>query len=147
VSPGLIKASGQERLSAAKLSLKAWRYNSKTIIIGVGSGNLGPFVNKYIDAATPNNLTVYIYYALLLAELGLIGLISFIILNLAGLLQFIRRYKKSKHFAIYASIASLMVAFLVQYCFFGTYINTVYIWLWLGIILGLAGLPLTKKAV
>jgi hypothetical protein len=41
-------------------------------------------------------------------------------------------------------MAATLCAFIVQQWFFGTYINTVYIWLWIGIILG-AGLPLSKK--
>jgi hypothetical protein len=43
------------------------------------------------------------------------------------------------------TVTATLVAFLIQYSFFGTYINTVYVWLWAGIILGLAGLPTAKK--
>jgi uncharacterized membrane protein YcaP (DUF421 family) len=35
------------------------------------------------------------------------------------------------------SVVMITIAFLVQYAFFGSYINVVYIWLWLGIALGL----------
>ncbi|HUD03772.1 MAG TPA: O-antigen ligase family protein [Patescibacteria group bacterium] len=145
--PGLIQSSSQERLGAAQLALKAWRSNPYTIIFGVGAGNLGPYTIKHIDSTVPNNLTVYIFYALIIAELGLLGLASFLILSLGGLGQFINNFSKNKNIIINISIAALFSAFIAHQWFFGTYINTVYIWLWLGIILGLAGRPLDKKAV
>jgi hypothetical protein len=141
---GLIKSSTQDRLGAADLALKAWRSKTYTVAIGVGAGNLGPYVIKHIDSSVPDNLTVYIYYVLIMSELGLIGLLAFATIYLSGLLSFIRRYFKDKNSALYMAAIGLMAAFLIQYLFFGTYINTVYIWLWAGIILGLAGLKHLK---
>jgi hypothetical protein len=137
-SPGLIEASTDDRLGAASLALKAWRTNYKTLSLGVGAGNLGPFVNKNIDASAPNNLTVYIYHVLILAELGVVGLIAFLVVYLSGLVQLIKTRIGKGDFELYAALSALMVTFLVHYFFFGTYINTMYVWLFAGIVLGLA---------
>ena len=138
VSPGLIEASNTERTSAASLAIKAWRYSPLTTIFGVGIGNLGPFVTKYIDSTAPSTLTVYIYYILLLSELGVIGLLLFLSL-------FIICFKKLLNYKIVLSfsIFGVLLAFFMQYLFFGSYINVMYIWLWIGISLGIT--PLVSK--
>lgn len=141
VSPGLIEASNQERTSAASLALQAWRSNPMTMIFGVGLGNLGPYVVHHIQSSAPNNLTVYIFYVLILVELGLVGFIALLIIfgsALRGLLQ-------------NASLESTMgagrlVAYAVQFFFYGTYINNVYVWLWVGIALGATSVVTTTKA-
>lgn len=130
-SPGLIEASSQERLSAANLAINAWQYNPFTVIFGVGVGNLGPFVVQNIESTAPDNLTVYIYYILLLSELGIIGFVTFVIAFVGAIWRLVQR----------ASVISLIIAgglfaFLIQFMFFGSYINVMYIWLWLGISLG-----------
>lgn len=140
VSPGLIEASSQERLTAAELALRAWRYHPLTALFGVGLGNLGPFVVANIDAAAPSNLTVYIYYVLLLSEMGIVGLLCFVVLYGVALMSLVRQ----------KALASLMVsgcliAFAVQFLFFGSYINVVYIWLWVGIALGITSVHKTQK--
>ena len=139
VSPGLIEASGEERLSAAKLALSAWRYHPLTVVFGVGVGNLGPFVVAHIEPSAPSNLTVYIYYILLLAELGFIGLCCVLAIFGAAIQSLIRR---SSHQTILLS--GLLSAFALQFLFFGSYINVVYIWLWIGIALGVTSV--TKKS-
>lgn len=130
-SPGLIEASSQERLSAANLAINAWQYNPFTVIFGVGVGNLGPFVVQNIESTAPDNLTVYIYYILLLSELGIIGFVTFVIAFVGAIWRLVQR----------ASVISLIIAgglfaFLIQFMFFGSYINVMYIWLWLGVSLG-----------
>jgi hypothetical protein len=143
--PGLIQQSSQDRLGAAQLALKAWRSSTYSVAFGVGAGNLGPYTVKHIDASAPDNLTVYIYYVLVLSELGLVGLLALASIYLSGIYSYTKRYFKDKNSALYMTVTATLVAFLIQYSFFGTYINTVYIWLWAGIILGLAGLPAAKK--
>jgi len=143
---GFIEASGQERLDAANLSLKAWSYNGYTRLFGVGTGNLGPFVVKNISPSAPNNLTVYIFYVLLLSELGLIGAGAFVVLHVSILKSYIKRFWRHKYTAIYTGLFCLGVAFLIQYFFFGSYINVPYIWLWFGILIGSKPL-LRRKAV
>lgn len=142
---GLVVASGNERLSAAKLALRAWSYNPLTIVIGVGGGNLGPFVNRHIDANAPSNLTVYIYYILLLAEVGLLGLLSFALLGLAAIVSLLKKFWHQPDALPYMALVSLLVAFFVQYGFFGSYINVPYIWLFIGIGLGLYPRKNTKR--
>ena len=138
VSPGLIEASNTERTSAASLAIKAWRYSPLTTIFGVGVGNLGPFVVKNIDASAPSTLTVYIYYILLLSELGIIGLLLFVTLFIICFKKLLNDKK-----ALSISLFGLLLAFFIQYIFFGSYINVMYIWLWLGISLGIT--PLVSK--
>lgn len=140
VSPGLIESSGNERLGAAELALKAWQYNPLIILFGVGIGNLGPFVVQNIDTTAPDNLTVYIYYILLVSELGIVGLSMFSISFGATIWRLLKRSTLASF-----CIAGGLFAFLLQFFFFGSYINVVYIWLWLGIALGVATSLNSKK--
>ena len=133
VSPGLIESSGNERLGAAKLALQAWNHSPLTALLGVGAGNLGPFVVANIDANAPSNLTVYIYYVLLLAELGIVGLGLFIVMFAVVMYKLLRMHS---HGSIL--LFGLLLAFLLQFLFFGSYINAMYVWLWLGVALGIA---------
>jgi hypothetical protein len=142
--PGLIETSTTDRTEAAKLALKSWSNNTFTTLFGVGAGNLGPYAVKNIQRSAPSDLTVYIYYVLILAELGLIGLLAFLTAHIASLWSFTARYKKHKLSPVFLAMAALLIAFGAQYVFFGTYINTVYVWLWLGIIIGFAGLSVNK---
>lgn len=134
---GLIEASANERLDAAKLGLRAWGDNLKNKVLGVGSGNLGPYVNTHIDSGAPSDLTIYIFYVLVLVELGILGLASTLGLFIGSLSGFIGRFWRHKDPAIYTALFSLGTAFLLQFLFFGSYINITYIWLFFGIILGL----------
>lgn len=140
VSPGLIEASSTERTSAASLAIKAWMYSPLTAVFGVGIGNLGPFVNNHIDATAPSTLTVYIYYILLLSELGIIGLLLFVTLFIICFNKLLK-YKTVLSFSIFG----ILLAFFIQYIFFGSYINVMYIWLWLGISLGATSLVYKPK--
>lgn len=143
---GLVKASGQDRLNAAHLSLKAWGYSTYTQVLGVGAGNLGPFVVRHINTAAPNNLTVYVFYILILSELGILGLGAFVLLSYTALHVFLKRFWGHKQAPLYTALFCLGTAFLIQYFFFGSYINVPYIWLWFGILLGLGQKPL-KSAI
>lgn len=133
VSPGLIEASNEERTTAASLALDAWRSNWATVVLGVGLGNLGPFVVQHIQPSAPENLTVYIHYVLVLAELGLAGLVALVVVFGVAIASLVARRE-----AWSTLLASLLVAFAIQLFFYGTYINNVYIYAWLGIALGAA---------
>lgn len=139
--PGLIEASTNERLDAANLALDAWSNNLKNILVGVGAGNLGPYVVTNISSSAPENLTVYIFYVLLLSELGLIGLLSFLFIFFYIFYLILTKIKKYPELIVLLTINS---AFFIQYFFFGSYINVVYIWLWLGITLGVVSLTDNK---
>jgi hypothetical protein len=130
-SQGYVEASTDERTTSAELALKAWRRPSNTLL-GVGLGNLGPYVVNNIDSSAPANLTVYVYYVLLLAEIGIAGLALVLGLYVVALRRMYRIKSDETAFIILLSL----VGFLIHYFFFGSSINVVYIWLWLGIGLG-----------
>lgn len=136
VPEGFIEASSNERLSAGELAIKAWSSTPLSLVFGVGMGNLGAYVNAHVQTV-PSDLTVYIFYVLVLAELGLIGF-----LGLAGLLGFIvyRSLKiKSTGSSLFAGLTT--AAFAVQLLFFGSYINVMYIYLLLGVFLAMIKPP------
>lgn len=140
VSEGYVEESGSERTGSARLALEAWQWDLERVSFGVGLGNLGPFVVKNIDPNAPSNLTVYIFYVLFLAEMGIVSL--FLLLSV---------YARALKTTIVSTrtgapiVAAVMVGFLVQYFFFGSYINSVHIWLWLGVALGLANVNVRDK--
>lgn len=136
-SPGLIAASGQERESAAQLGIKWWRKDVVTLLFGLGSGNLGSFAHAQ-DASIPLSLTIYIQYIFILVELGVIGLVSFVWISILSIKRALRAIN-TKASVMQLSIASILVAFVVQYFFFGSYINTIYIWLYTGLGLSIVG--------
>jgi hypothetical protein len=144
---GLVEASGQERANAAELALRAWGHSPYTRMFGVGTGNLGPFVVAHLDSGAPDNLTVYIYYVLLLSELGIVGIVAFLGLSASTIKHYMERTWKRKDAALHTAGLCLLVAFLIQYCFFGSYINVAYVWLWFGILLGIASKPPEKRAI
>jgi hypothetical protein len=140
VSPGLIESSNQERTSAAQLALKAWASTIITSLAGVGLGNLGPYVVNNIDISAPENLTVYIFYVLFLAELGIFGLVALLLIFGSAIVSLIKAN------SLEASMMNgRLVAFAVQFLFFGSYINVVYIWLWVGIALGATSVVSASK--
>ena len=141
VSGGLVEASQNERTESAKLAFKALKYDVRTLLFGVGLGNLGPFVTDNIYGGAASNLTVYIFYVLFVSEMGLVGLGAF--LALFGLALY-RLVKQKEDIATITAL--ILIGFLVQYMFFGSYINVIYIWLWLGVGLGV-GIQASKHKV
>jgi hypothetical protein len=132
MTKGLVKASETERTSSASYALQALRHDPRTTMFGVGLGNLGPFAHRYVSPLAQSDLTVYIFYVLLVSEMGVLGLAAVVYLFYRAIKNAIVSKQK------YAQIVALvLVGFAAQYVFFGSYINVVYIWLWLGIGLGL----------
>jgi len=138
VTEGLVEASGQDRLGAAKTALEAWSSNSN-MFFGLGLGNLGPYVVANIDSSAPSNLTVYIFYVLFLVEMGIAGFLLLSLLYWVAIRRLIRQNTETSW-----AVLLILVGFLVQYFFFGSYINVTYIWLWLGIGLGLKDMKTVK---
>ena len=134
VPEGLVEESSNDRLAAASLALDAWNDSLKTIVFGVGMGNLGAYVNEHI-ADAPSNLTVYIWYILVLAELGIVGLVG---LLLAPLYVLWRLVVFGISTPLRALAFTVTVAFLVQLFSFGTYINIMYQYLFVGIFVAVA---------
>lgn len=127
-TPTVVEASQNERTSAAQLALKAWIKTPRYLLFGVGPGQLGPTVVRDIDPQAPSNLTVYIFYVLLLSELGLVGLAGFAALVIAAL--------RSAWLARSLTFGLIILTFTLHFVFFGSYINAIYIWLWVGLVIG-----------
>lgn len=125
---GFVAASSNDRLNAADLALDAWDTSLGTQSFGVGMGNLGAYVNQHVTPA-PSNLTVYIWYVLVLAEIGAIGL--FVLLLTPGIVLW--RSAGNLSVAHNAFIFTVLIAFLVQLITFGTYINIMYLYLFVGV--------------
>ena len=130
---GFVEASSGDRLSAAETAVRAWSNSPLNILLGVGMGNLGAYVQQNIMQESPRDLTVYIFYILVMSELGLVGL-TVLVLSLA--IPVLRSTK----FIVqprYGLAFMLTLAFATQFWFFGSYINIMYIPLWMGIIYGI----------
>lgn len=125
---GFVEASSNDRLGAARLALDAWNDSPKTILFGVGMGNLGTYVNEHIQGA-PSNLTVYIWYVLVLAELGLTGLAAVLIAPVYILWRLLRSPDWPP---LTGAVFAITIAFCLQLFFFGSYINVMYLYLFMG---------------
>lgn len=133
---GFVEASSNDRLDAASLALNAWNDSSKNMLFGVGMGNLGTYVNEYVSGA-PSNLTVYIWYILVLAEFGLAGLL---VLLLAPAYLLWKLVRSDLSVPVLGLAFTVTVAFLVQLFSFGSYINSMYQYLFIGIFLAVLSL-------
>jgi hypothetical protein len=134
-TPGAIKTSHQDRESAASLGLKWWRKNVNTILVGLGGGNLGSFATHQ-NLSLPLSFTIYMQYVFILVELGVLGLVSFLVLLAVSIRRAIQQVRKGAP-VLQLSLGAILIAFMVHYLFFGTYINVPYVWLYTGLGLGL----------
>lgn len=125
---GYVEASSNDRLEASKIAIQSWKSSPKTVLFGVGLGNLGAFVNQYQIASVSPDFTVYIFYILLLSNVGLIG--SAVIL-LPLCLVVVRSFRKVTQL-IGGFTFCLTIAFTIHLAFFGSFINVMYIWLIVG---------------
>lgn len=142
-SPGVITASETDRETAASQAIKWWRQNLTTVLVGLGLGNLGSYAHQQNPAVYSLSFTVYIQYIFMLTELGLVGLAVFVALIWLGLKRTWQSARKQSWPAII--LCGSLAAFALQYLFFGTYINVVYIWLYLGLGLGVTQAKRTFK--
>lgn len=126
---GYVEASSSERLSAADLALMAWSDTARTVLFGVGLGNLGTYL-QYQGNAVPTDQTVYIMYILLLSNIGIIGILPL----LAALLIALWRYRRP--LTPWAASGLLILAALtLHFWFFGSLINAVHCFAWIGVLL------------
>ncbi len=126
---GFVEASSSERLDAADLALKAWSDQPRTILFGVGLGNLGPYLQG-LGVSVPTDQTVYIMYILLLSGLGIIGITPLIALI------FLTIWRYHHPATTMAAVAlSLNFALALHFWFFGTLINAVHCFAWIGLLL------------
>ena len=128
---GFVEASANDRLSASDLAIKSWLSSPRTFFFGVGLGNLGSFIQKYLHISVPTDQTVYIFYILLLSGLGIIGLLPLIITPFIILFFAIKNLRQTKA----QFILSLTAAFFIHFWFFGSFINTIHCFAIIGIFL------------
>ena len=128
---GFVEASANDRLSASDLAIKSWLNSPRTFFFGVGLGNLGSFIQKYLHVSVPTDQTVYIFYILLLSGLGIIGLLPLIITPFIILFFAIKNLRQAKA----QFILSLTVALFIHFWFFGSFINTIHCFAIIGIFL------------
>lgn len=128
---GFVEASANDRLSASDLAIKSWLNSPRTFFFGVGLGNLGSFIQKYLHVSVPTDQTVYIFYILLLSGLGIIGLLPLIITSFIILSFAIKNLRQTKS----QFILSLTAAFFIHFWFFGSFINTIHCFAIIGIFL------------
>jgi|GEM_PF-2297153 len=132
--PQQIEASGDERLAAAETGV-SFLDNWRRRLLGVGFGNLGPYAVSQ-NESLPSDLTIYIQYALVLVEAGVVGLVLFVAVHAAAVWCCLKQ--AAVGYPTQVALGAIMVAFMVQYFFYGTYINAAYIWVYLGLALALS---------
>lgn len=128
---GFVEASANDRLSASDLAIKSWLNSPRAFFFGVGLGNLGSFIQKYLHVSVPTDQTVYIFYILLLSGLGIVGLLPLIITPFIILFFAIKNLRQTKA----QFILSLTVALFTHFWFFGSFINTIHCFAIIGIFL------------
>lgn len=128
---GFVEASANDRLSASDLAIKSWLNSPHTFFFGVGLGNLGSFIQKYLHVSVPTDQTVYIFYILLLSGLGVVGLLPLIITPFIILFFAIKNLRQTKA----QFILSLTIALFIHFWFFGSFINTIHCFAIIGIFL------------
>lgn len=126
---GLVEASSNDRIEAARLALSGWSSSLRTVLFGTGLGNLGAYLQRQ-GYAVPNDQTVYIMYILLLSTIGLVGIVPL----LAALMVGVWHYCKSTTPWGMAGLA-LLVAIGVHFWFFGSLINAAHCFAWIGVLL------------
>lgn len=129
--------SSLNRLSTNNIAYDLW---TKSPLLGVGIGNYGFEANK-IDPAVSIRQTVNNETLEILAETGILGLVSLIGFLIGMISKFIsnrRNIITSKYYLISGVLVAALAATLVQYQFFSTLYIT-HIWVLLGIMAGLIG--------
>lgn len=128
---GFVVASADDRLNAAQLALRAWASSPRTILFGTGLGNLGSFIQHQLHQPVSTDHTVYIFYVLLLSNIGVVGMIPLLALLVVTLWcsgQWL--LKPWGRFALL-----LTTAIAIHFWFFGSLINSVHCLAWIGIFL------------
>jgi hypothetical protein len=123
--PGYVESSTTSRLSMNTEAINIWSSSPRTQLVGVGIGGFGASLQAR-HAEAPDSSVVNNFYLELLAETGLIGAVLFF--SFVGSLIYIaitgRQYL----------LLSLVIAFLVQWCFFSGTSNVVHIWIIFGLL-------------
>ena len=137
--------STQGRLNAFRKSLDAFEDAPLT---GIGLGGYGMYVLNYpADPPKGGWFIVNNQYLELLAETGVIGLASYLLLVIAIVWRSLVAYLKTKDQFLQAMLIGLtaaLVGTLVQYNFFSTF-AIIHIWVMMGLIVAVQSLALNSK--
>jgi O-antigen ligase len=123
--PGYVESSTISRLSMSTEAIDIWNSSPHTQLIGVGIGGFGASLQAQ-HAETPDSSVVNNFYLELLAETGLIGAVLFF----SFVISLIYAAVTSRQYLL----LSLVIAFLVQWCFFSGTSNVVHIWVIFGLL-------------
>lgn len=124
------------RLIAYREALKVY---DKYPILGIGLGNYGPYVKNF-PPVTPKTgwPVVNNQYIELLAETGIVGFVSFLIIFIVLFVRSIMAARLTQNPFLKASLIGLsaaLVGVLVQYNFFST-LYIIHIWVLIGMLVG-----------
>lgn len=128
---GFVEASSEERLTAAEQANRAWVNEPRTTVFGTGLGNLGAYLQKEFNSKAPTDQTVYIFYILILSNMGIAGLLLLVFV----LLKTLWRANLAKPSKFSSLAITLSAAIIIQFWFFGSLINTVHCFAWIAIFL------------
>jgi O-antigen ligase len=140
-----VAESSVGRLQAYEQAIVFWK---ESPIIGIGVGNYGPKVKDFPDPSTVTGWDIVNNeYLEILAETGVLGLGAFLlILVLLFWRAAIAYYKTNDIFlkSLIVGLSAALVGILVQYIFFST-LYIMYIWVLIGLIIGVENLCFLKE--
>lgn len=140
-----VAESSVGRLQAYDQAIIFWQDSP---IIGIGVGNYGPKVKDYPDPSTVTGWDIVNNeYLEVLAETGILGLISFVIIFVVLFWRAVLAFYKTKDLFLKSMLIGSMAALvgiLVQYIFLST-LYIMYIWVLIGLIIAIENLCFRKE--
>lgn len=134
------------RLMTFQTALHAYRQSP---IFGVGVGNYGPWVKNYPSVRPKTGWDIVNNeYVELLAETGLVGLVTFGLIILMLILRSLIAFKYATDIFLKATLVGLLAALagvLVQYNFMST-LYIIHIWVLIGLLVAVQNLILGQKS-
>lgn len=144
----LVKKQGESgigRLQTYGQALSAWNVSPAT---GIGLGNFGPYIRNYpLEKPGSGWQIVNNEYLELLAETGILGLASFVLILIVVFGRSIAAYRAAKDEYLKAALIGLtaaLVGIVVQYNFFST-LYIIHIWVLIGLIVATQNLILRPQ--
>lgn len=130
-------ASASHRLTNYKA---AWEIYQRSGLLGIGPGNFGPHLEGYYNHLPQHGwATVNNQYLETLAETGILGFLSLMLITAVTLITSIRAYLKSSDHFLRAVMLGLLTAFigiLIEYNFFST-LYVMHIWILIGLMIAI----------
>jgi O-antigen ligase len=137
--------SGFGRLNAFGQAIEAWQ--SKPIF-GVGLGNFGPYIKGYpVNTPATGWDIVNNEYLEILAETGIAGLLTTLLMLGIIAIRSIAAYRRTKDSymkAVLVGLTAAYVAMFTQYNFFSTF-YIIHIWVLFGLLVGVQNVVLTPE--